>query len=324
MNLRTRFFAVITILLLANLCAAQNSQAVEISFDPQPADVREEAFNALSNRLVLANEQGQQQKRFIKRINFGASWIPENGDDGLGIADAKASFTFALPGPKWEALGSSYFLISPSFKYSNVQWNRSTPFPDSLYNTGLNITWMQPINERWSTMLNATPSYSGDGKADDYFFRCPLIIGANWTPNAKWKVLFGVAYLDRGDIPVIPFGGFTYAPNDDWKFECMAPQPRIARRLAGWSDSQVDRWCYLGGGFGGDTWAISSVGDRSDIAMYREYSVLLGYESIRKPGTFQWNAEIAYLFGRKVEFEYETQSDYKPNDSLALRVRVSF
>ncbi len=322
---RTAFLSTIAVVFLVGLCAAQDDAPVELSFVPHPSGAREEAFSGLTDRLSLESELKQkQQKRLIQRITFGGSWTPEGGDNGLGLTNAQAGLTFALPGPKWKFFEKSFFLFSPGIKYTNAQWKYPTSFPDSLYNAGLTVTWMKPLNERWSLMLNASPSYSGDGKTSGETIRCPVMFGANWTPNSRWKVLMGVAYLDRGDIPVLPIGGFTYTPNDDWKFECMAPQPRIARRLTGWSDSQIDRWLYLGGGFGGDTWAISSTGGRSDLAMYREFSVLLGYESVRKQGTFQWNAEIAYLFDRRMEFEHDTQPTFKPDDSLSLRVRVSF
>ena len=146
----------------------------------------------------------------------------------------------------------------------------------------------------------------------------------NWTANSRWKMVFGVIYLDRSDISVLPFGGFVYTPNDDWRFELMAPQAKIARRLNAFSGLDCERWVYLGGGFDGGTWAIESRNQQADIAMYREYTVCLGYESLRKSRHFKWNAEIGYLFGRKMEFDRNTQPQFKPDDSMVLQLKGSF
>ncbi len=335
MNLSCRLFFRLCVSLLVLVFGAFCFSAEEISsyasypslsFEPE----REESFSGLADRLDLQEElqrrspQASRKQGLIQRVNFGGSWIPEGGDSGLGLATFNTNITFALPGPKTGPFGPSYFLISPAFSYTNIQWEHSQGFPDSLYTAGLSLSWMKPINERWNLMLNATPGYAGDGKATSYAVRCPVILGLTWTPNSRWKVVFGAGYMDRSDFPVLPFAGVVYTPNEDWKFELMAPQPRVARRLSGWSDVLCNRWVYLGGGFGGGAWAVESWNGRSDLAMYREFSLTLGYEAVRTNSGFLWNVEIAYIFGRKMEFDHDTRPDYSPDDALALRVKVSF
>lgn len=58
----------------------------------------------------------------------------------------------------------------------------------------------------------------------------------------------------------------------------------------------IRHWIYLGGGFGGGRWAFRGEDGRDDTAMYREFSVLLGYELVRKQTS--WKVEVGYLFGR--------------------------
>ena len=271
----------------------------------------------------LANRINRKQS-LLRAINVGGAWTPGADSDDLGLVEFKLGVACALPAPKFSPFTNSFFVLTPNFSYTNIHWNANEFFPSGLYNAGLSVMWMKPLNEHWSLMVNASPSYAGDGNADDETVRCPVIFGATWTPNAKWKVVFGVAYLDRSDIPAIPFGGFSYMPNKDWKFECMAPQPRIARRLAAWSGSSAERWAYLGIGFGGGTWAIASIGNQTDLAQYREFSVLLGYEFLSKVGLLKWNAETAFLFGREMQFKHHTQPNRQLGNSIALRLRASF
>jgi len=285
------------------------------------------AFSRFSERLNLEENLAHRinrQKGLLRTINVGGAWTPGADANDLGLTEFRISVACALPAPHFLPFTNSFFILTPSFSYTSVRYRSDDFLPSNLYNTGLSIMWMKPLNERWSLMVNASPSYAGDGKAGRETVRCPVIFGATWTPNTKWRVVFGVAYLDRSDIPAIPFGGFTYMPNEDWRFEGMLPQPRIARRLTALSNPQTDRWVYLGGGFSGGTWAIESVDNKTDFAQYREYSTLLGYEFISKVGNLKWNAETAFLFGRETQFKHDTQPNRKHGNSLALRLRASF
>ena len=259
----------------------------------------------------------------LQSINIGTSWAAAGKDEGIGLTEFKFGVSLGLPGPKLGWLGKSFFMISPNFSYTNVDWKGPGDFPDSLYDASVGITWMKPVNERWSLIFNTSPGYAGDGNETHDSFRIPVMFAANWTPNNRWKVMFGAIYTDRGDFPVLPFGGLLYTPNDDWRFEITAPTPRVARRFTAWSNEDCERWIYCGAGFGGGNWAIESTNGEPDLAMYREFALLLGYEAIRKNG-LRWNFEAAYLFSRKMEFDYGTRPDYKPDDTLGLRLRVSF
>lgn len=326
---------ILTIILLAvaDHVLGEESQTV-LSFG-NPA-VQSPQYDILHQESTASQPIFRSNKKqgLVQKISFGASWTPEIGSDGMGLAEANVGVTFGLPGPDIGGYGKSFFLLTPKFTYTNVQWDNPA-FPSSLYNAGLNITWLKPCNEHWSIMLNAMPSYASDGNATSDAFRIPVMLGANWEPNQHWKVVFGVAYTDRGDYSVLPFGGVTYRPNDDWKFELLAPQARIAKRLhwggaSQWDSymrsftTQSEHWGYIGFGFGGGSWAVESVRKRSDLAMYREFSFVLGFESLRRNSPLVWSAELAYVFARKVEFDHHTQRDLKPDDSLAFRVKCSF
>jgi hypothetical protein len=262
-------------------------------------------------------------KGLIQQVTFGGSWTPAIGHNGMALTDFNAAVTLGLPGPKCGRTKTpSFFLLTPSFTYTNLDWKGPGKIPESLYNAGLSVGWMKPVNKYWTFMTYASPSYASDGHTSQETMQCGIMAGMNWTPNPHWKIVFGAVYLDRGDIPVIPYGGLVYSPGQDWRFELTVPQAKIARRLTFVSGSRFDHWVYLGGGFNGGSWAIESVFGRPDIAMSREYTVCLGYESTQN--SYKFNAEIGYLFGRKMKFEHDTQPSFSPGDSLALRLKFTF
>lgn len=240
----------------------------------------------------------------------------------MGMTRFGINTSMMLPGPTLLSNRKSFFSISPKFEYTGIDWDRDTVFPSSLYSAGASITWMQPINERWTGMITASPQWSSDGKESRYSVNCPTIFGLTWTPNSRWKVMMGAAYLGRGDIPFIPFGGVTWTPNEDWRVELMAPQARILRRLTAYSNDDKQHWIFGAVGFGGGSWAIRSVDDRADLAEYREFSALFGYEFIRKNTNLK--IEAGYVFGREMKFDKNTQAKYKPDDAFVLRMQYSF
>lgn len=266
-----------------------------------------------------------QQKPWQK-LNLGVSWIPADGSGGLGMTrfNIDAVFPCATLRSSYST-SPSYFLLTPKFEYTSVDWKRETSFPDSLYDVGLGMTWMKPINERWSFMASATPRWASDGKESDKSLRCSAMFGFNWTPNNRWKVILGAAYLDRDDdMNFIPYAGCVWTPNDDWRVEMTLPQARVAKRIDIPLFNQMsENWGYAGLGFGGGNWAVRSQNGLADVATYKEYSFVLGTESISQYGN-TFNLEVAYTFGREMEFDRRTQRDFKPDDSISLRAKFTF
>lgn len=272
--------------------------------------------------LLESRKTGREESVFQK-LWLDACWVPSGGQNGLGMTRLNAGVTFALPGPKCPWTQRTFFLLTPGFDYTHVDWKQPTAFPDSLFRAGLSVSWIQEINPRWMIMAGASPAWAGDGKATRDTVRCPAYVGAAWTPNSHWKFVLGVSYLARNDMLFLPFGGVIWTPNENWTLELTAPKARVARRLAGLSDAVFQNWIYVAGGLDGNAWAVRSTAGEDDYAMYREYSIQLGYECVRNR-TQVWSVEIGVLFWRKMEFEHHTQRTVEPNNAVFLRTKVAF
>ena len=124
-------------------------------------------------------------------------------------------------------------------------------------------------------------------------------------------LVFGVDYLDRADIKLLPVAGLIWMPNNDMRFELVFPRPRVVFQLS-------DHYrVYVGGELGGGTWAIRRVfplGD--DLATYRELRIGLGLEFVQKGASSA--LEVDYLFDRRLQYTSHI-GNMNLNDAVMLR-----
>jgi hypothetical protein len=125
-------------------------------------------------------------------------------------------------------------------------------------------------------------------------------------------VVFGVDYLDRGDIKLLPVAGLIWTPNTQVRFELVFPRPRAVFQL---SDQHR---LYVAGELGGGTWAIERVTLVNDLATYRDLRVCVGLEFVEKGGE-GGAIEIGYLFDRRLEYT-SGLGDMRLDDAVMLRV----
>ena len=133
-------------------------------------------------------------------------------------------------------------------------------------------------------------------------------------PSAQ--LVFGVDYLDRGDIKLLPVGGLIWTARDDVRLEFVFPRPRAtfalptstwpergfqgeANRIAPHNAKQ--RRLYIAGDLGGGSWAVQRAVARHDLATYRDLQCCVGLECVDADGS-RSAIEIGYLFDRRLEF----------------------
>ena len=129
-------------------------------------------------------------------------------------------------------------------------------------------------------------------------------------PSAE--LVFGVDYLDRGDVKLLPVGGLILLPNPDLRFEAVFPRPRAVFRL-----TDTHR-LFLAGELGGGTWAIERDAIFDDLATYRDLRLSIGLESVEDDGG-RCAFEIAYLFDRQLEYT-SRQGDCNLDDTVMVRL----
>lgn len=132
------------------------------------------------------------------------------------------------------------------------------------------------------------------------------------TLNPGTDLVFGVDYLDRADVKLLPVFGLITSPNPNIRIEAVFPRPRVVFQLT--SENQL----YLSGELGGGTWEIERLTGDNDLATYRDLRVCLGLQHQESDRGFT-ALEIGYLFDRRLEYT-SGQGNYRPDDTALIRL----
>lgn len=106
---------------------------------------------------------------------------------------------------------------------------------------------------------------------------------------------FGVDYIDREDVGILPVGGLVLRPNGQLLIQAVFPRPRLDISL-----SPTQR-LYISGDLGGGQWAIEREQALvDDLLTYSDLRLAIGTETTNGPGVS--GMELAWVFHRKIEF----------------------
>lgn len=191
-----------------------------------------------------------------------------------------------------------------------------TDMPPRLFDFGLGYQWrgqLGPLRFDLATSVVASSDFEGSARRG---IRFPSHAVGFYSLNPALDLVFGIDYLDRGDIKLLPVGGVILIPRPELRFELVFPRPRAVLRL-----TDFDR-LYLAGELGGGTWAIERVDGSDDLATYRDLRLALGVEHTDKDRS-RSALEIAYLFGRRLEYASDI-GNMPLDDAIMLRLVTSY
>ena len=252
----------------------------------------------------------------FQKIVFEGTWLVGGVGDNFGMRELEFETILALPIPSRK----SPLIITPGFAVRYLHGPTSSDLPPRVYDAYAQFRWMHRLTPRLGIDLAITPGVFGDfEKSTADTFRMPGHGAAMWTWTPTLKVLLGLAYLDREDVPFLPIAGMIWQPHDDVKYELTFPRPRIARRVYFWGacGDDVEDWIYVSGELGGGTWAIARTDGSDDIFNYRDYRLILGVQRKVLWGLDR-RLEIGYIFGRKIEYQSPTP-DIFPSNTVMIR-----
>jgi hypothetical protein len=252
----------------------------------------------------------------VQAAVFNATWLPALGGDGFGQTDLETYLTLGFPCPTRD----SPLVLTPGFETHFLAGPSQPALPEQLYDAYFQFRWLTTLAEVWGVDLAVTPGWHSDfeqSSSDALRITARGIVSYDWSP--RLKLIGGLVYLDRTDVNFLPVGGVIWTPSEDWRWELLAPRPRIAYRCAAWDD--VEHWAYLAGEFGGGSWAIEGPGG-PEVLNAQDYRLLAGWER-KTAGGINGRLELGYVFGRKYQFS-DGQPDFKPDDTLLLRGGVSY
>jgi hypothetical protein len=255
---------------------------------------------------------------FFQKVSVTETWLdrPHADDYGLHEIDAFAMFAVPAPSREWP------LLISPTFNTRLIDGPVAPDLPSRVYEAFLDLLWVPRLSERWIAIIGVAPSYYGDFKVDDsdaFRMTGKGLARFDWSPG-RVQLLFGVLYLNRNDVQILPAGGIIWTPNDAKRYELVFPKPKLAHRIT--LGDHYEDWVYLGGEFGGNTYAVERVGGALDYITLRDVRVYVGLER-KLNGGAGYRIEAGYVMGRRVEYDSATP-DVDVDDTAILRAGFTF
>ncbi len=211
----------------------------------------------------------------------------------------------------WLSFGSSPYVergtksgITTAFNMHLLSGPSVVPLPPRLYDFSLGYQKRGRIQDFMSYDLASSIGVFSDFKdsaRDGVRFPGHAVGMLYFKPELD--VVFGVDYLSRDDIKMLPVAGISWRPQTmpDLRFDLIFPRPRI--------DYSIDNQSkfYLAGRLGGGTWDIEFPNNDNDVMTYRDLQLLLGFERKKSDGNLS-SLEIGYVFDRRLEFRTLTQT----------------
>jgi hypothetical protein len=194
--------------------------------------------------------------------------------------------------------------------------------PARLYDVGVDFMWRKQFNDRWGAMVAVRPAVASDFRTSQDAIRITgrALATWQWVPE-RLSLLFGVVYLDRNDLSVLPGFGLIWTPDPDWRLDVIFPRPKLARRLR-FVPHELEDWLYLAGSLGGRTWAVERQPGIADQLTLRDYRLSIGWERIAEGGG-GFFVDAGYVFGRELEYEI-TPLARSFDDALIIRGGISY
>lgn len=268
----------------------------------------------------------QSWQRFWQQSDWQKLWhafrmrhtyIQGDSNDRVQINDTEIATSLSFP----NFLGSQMPLtISPGFIFHNWQGPNSVTgndLPGSAYSAYLSFDHSTPLDQQLGGEFNFTTGVYSDF---DTFTQHSLRftgVGLLWyrlSPTSTLK--FGVEYLDRVEIKLLPAGGLFWTPDPNTRLSFYFPRPKFAKRFPNFGNTEV--WGYVSGEYGGGSWTVQREAGFSDQVDLNDIRVTLGLEWIGVRGITGFG-EFGYAFERQLIYRSSSPADTFLGSAILFR-----
>jgi hypothetical protein len=280
--------------------------------------------NPYSNSSQTWSSQSWQ--RFWQQSDWQKLWhafrmrhtyIQGGSDNRVQINDTEIATSLSFP----NFLGSQMPLtISPGFIFHNWQGpnsNTGNDLPGSAYSAYLSFDHSTPLDQQVGGEFNFTTGVYSDF---DTFTQHSLrftAVGLLWyrlSPTSTLK--FGVEYLDRVEIKLLPAGGLFWTPDPNTRLSFYFPRPKFAKRFPNFGNTEV--WGYVSGEYGGGSWTVQREAGFSDQVDLNDMRITAGLEWIGVRGITGFG-EFGYAFERQLIYRSTAPADDYLGSAILFR-----
>lgn len=276
---------------------------------------------------VWARLRTEVLPRLLERPRFRHTWLIGEDPEDLDINDTEIATTMTFA--NW--LGTSQPIrVSPGFVFHF--WDgpdtAATGFdlPSRAFSVYLASDYSTDPQRPSGFETNLTVGFYSDFHNTSSDAIRVSGVGLGWMRlNSYTTFKFGVEYLDRIDIKLLPAVGVFLTPNPDLMINLYFPRPKFAQRLPRIGPYEV--WSYVGAEYGGGSWAIErdpllgpNFEDQVDINDVRAFIGVEWMGPRRVTGFF----EFGYVFERELLYQSDPTNPLEIKDTFMLRTGLSF
>lgn len=272
-------------------------------------------------------------QRFLQELSLEGTYLygRNSQPDELSWTRAEASSTFAIP------LGGNIetpLLVTPGFAF-NWLGGPATPPPDpgpppvpggpdlppQVYDAYLDFAWYPRVNQYLGGELGFRTGVWSDftfWDTDSIRFLGRGLANVALTPQVD--ILFGIVYLDRLDVKLLPAGGVYYRPSPEWDLYLVFPNPKIRNFISAVGNT---KWFWFAAGeYGGGTWVVTRQVNRDQFD-YNDIRVSGGLE-FETQSQIRGRLEVGYVFDRELLFRSGEPGHFNLDDTIMFRGGIDF
>ena len=272
--------------------------------------------------------QTQFLPRVLERPRFRHTYLHgsnRSGVDGneLDINDFEIATTLTRP----NFLGSGQPLrISPGaiFSFWDGPETSSTGFdlPARAFSAYLAFDHVTDLTRTGGFETNATVGVHSDydNFSSDSLRLTGRVLG--WQRINSYTVgKLGIEYFDRVRVKLLPAVGLFMSPNPDMKLDLYFPRTKLSHRVP--NLGEYEAWAYVGGEYGGGSWAIERIDGSDDQVDINDVRAFLGIEWIG-PRRVTGFVDFGYAFERELVYRSNPIDNLDIQDTLFVRTGVAF
>ncbi|MCH8828002.1 MAG: hypothetical protein IID45_00335 [Planctomycetes bacterium] len=249
----------------------------------------------------------------LQRMLFTATTLA-GGRDKLGMFDFNAEASVIFP-------RHPGITIKPGFQALFPDGPTRTDLPPRLYSARLEFQLQFQVTQTIGAEVAVIPSLYGDFEnlnSDSIRILGRVLGYYKSSPQTSW--VLGLLYLDRDDVPFLPAFGMISTPRDDLRLELIFPRPKLMKRIS--RGAHNERWIYLMGEFGGDSWAVIRANGTRDQVNYKDWRLIFGFEQKYINGR-SLLVETGYVFQRELEY-VKGPGDFDPGETWMFRAGMVY
>jgi hypothetical protein len=273
-------------------------------------------------------------QKLLQELSAEFTWLYGNQTDpkDLGITRLELTSTFAVP-----LFGSveTPLLVTPGFAFNWLDGPLSDPaamprgpdLPPRLYDAYLDFAWYPRVNQWLGGELGFRTGVWSDFDivtSDSIRFLGRGLASVSLTPQLD--ILFGVVYLDRLKVKILPAGGVYWRPTPEWDAYLVFPNPKVRKFWASIYNTKV--YWYAAGEYGGGSWTV----DRPAAGMNPGLGDQVDINDIRVIGGIEWETqtqirgrvEAGYVWDRELLFRSGEPGQFNLDDTVMLRAGIDF